>query len=180
MKRRDGFSSFSSELVEEFYFHFHLLVVGNRRDETEMDSSSKTFGLMCTVAVVFTRQAFPRLVASPYKRRNNHLIDRGEESDEKFLLDVCGVLLPEILRLLPIYDATRSRIDAHLFHHSFHFSFVSLHFLSFQTWVPRITCSGGAFTPFSRGLSWMQLDSLSEPIAYKLTVNYKDKVKNVY
>ena len=130
MKRRDGFSSFSSELVEEFYFHFHLLVVGNRRDETEMDSSSKTFGL-CTVAVVFTRQAFPRLVASPYKRRNNHLIDRGEESDEKFLLDVCGVLLPEILRLLPIYDATRSRIDAHLFHHSFHFSFVSLHFLSF-------------------------------------------------
>ena len=61
--------------------------VGNGRDEMETDSSSKT------VAVVFTRQTIPRL--SGFERRNNNLVDRGEELAGKDvqLLDVCGVFL---------------------------------------------------------------------------------------
>ena len=66
--------------------------IGNGRDETETDSSSNTFA-WDKVAVVFTGRTIPRLNGS--ERRNNNLVDRGEELAGKDVqLGVCGVFLP--------------------------------------------------------------------------------------
>ena len=54
--------------------------VGNGQEEKETDSSQKTFGFG-RFAVVFTRRTIPRL--SGRKRRNNNLVDRGEELGER-------------------------------------------------------------------------------------------------
>ena len=87
---------------------------GNGQDETETDSSSKTFGLG-KFAVLFTRWTIPRL--NGRKRKNNNLVDRGKE---RFGAVCCSCPFSSSKGLC--------RIDAHLFP-PFHISFVSLPFL---------------------------------------------------
>ena len=60
--------------------------IGNGRDETETDSSSNTFA-WDKVAVVFTGRTIPRLNGS--ERRNNNLVDRGEELCERCTCALC-------------------------------------------------------------------------------------------
>ena len=54
-----------------------------------------------------------------------------------------------------------------------HFIFFPFHF---QTWTPLFTGSLGNASPCFPDLSWMQLDSLGDPIAYKLAVDSDAKV----
>ena len=61
--------------------------VGNGRDESETDSSSKTLEY-CRVAVVFTGRTIPLL--SGRKEINNNLVNRGEESGEKICIGRVG------------------------------------------------------------------------------------------
>ena len=88
----NSFKSFSFHFINQWiggWIDCHLESVGNGRDETETDSSSKTFGRF---AVVFTRRAIPRFIGC--ERRNNNLVDRGEELAGKDVqLGVCGVFL---------------------------------------------------------------------------------------
>ena len=113
--------------------------VGNGRDETEMDSSSKTF-VLCIFAVVFTRRTIPRLSGSEW--RNNNLVDRGEELGERCVTGRVRCVVAH----WPA--ATGYRIDAQLFH-PFHFSFFSLPFLDLD----------GSFHQF-RGSSFLAPESL--------------------
>ena len=118
--------------------------VGNGQEETETDSSSKTFGFGMVgwgiFAVVFTRRTIPRL--SGRKRRNNNLVDRGEELGERCVTGRVRCVVAH----WPA--ATGYRIDAQLFH-PFHFSFFSLPFLDLD----------GSFHQF-RGSSFLAPESL--------------------
>ena len=92
--------------------------VGNGQEETETDSSSKTFGFGMVgwgiFAVVFTRRTIPRL--SGRKRRNNNLVDRGEELGERCVTGCVRCVFAN-LQVATVY-----RVDAHRFS-PFHFSY---------------------------------------------------------
>ena len=99
--------------------------VGNGQEETETDSSSKTFGFGMVgwgiFAVVFTRRTIPRL--SGRKRRNNNLVDRGEELGERCVTGCVRCVFAHLRVAKGL-----CRIDAHLFP-PYHFSFFSFPFL---------------------------------------------------
>ena len=104
--------------------------VGIGQEETETNSSSKTFefGL---VAVVFTRQTIPRL--SERKGRKHNLVDRGEELGERCVTGCVRCVFAN-LQVATVY-----RVDAHRFS-PFHFSF-PFPFLDLDASFHRFKCS---------------------------------------